>query len=158
MKTRTMLSLPLLFALGVACGHEDPTQAPSAASTAAPSSVVALSGVDKAPSPSADEVPVVPREKFTDGERAFRTVKENLLAHYYAAGLSEDDLYRAAAEGMLERADPKMHKWNKLLSPSELAELDADMKGEIIGIGININFDPASGYTDVLVVIPKSPA
>jgi carboxyl-terminal processing protease len=158
MKTRTTLSLSLLFALAVACGHEDPSHAP-APPPSTPATTAASPAADKA-SPSVahdDEAPALPREKFTDGERAFRTIKETLAAHYYTTGLSEDDLYRAAAEGMLERIDPKMHKWNKLLSPSELAEMDADMKGEIVGIGIMINFDSTSGYTDVLGTIPNSP-
>jgi carboxyl-terminal processing protease len=101
---------------------------------------------------------VVPAEKFSEGERAFKTIKDTLLASYYSSGVTEDDLYRAAAEGMLSRLDPKMHKWNKLLSPSDLAAIEADLKGEVVGVGVKIHFDSASGYSDVLGVVPGSPA
>jgi carboxyl-terminal processing protease len=59
---------------------------------------------------------------------------------------------------MLERADPDMHKWNKLLSPSEVAELRRDLQGELVGIGVKIEFDQATGYIDVKGTIPGSPA
>jgi carboxyl-terminal processing protease len=159
MKTRNLLSLSLLIALSASCGHAETSQAPAPTAAASEPAPVALSGPSSgAGSLEASESFTLPSEKFSDGERAFRTLRETLQAHYYATGITEDDLYRAAAAGMLERIDPKMHKWNKLLSPSELADMDADLKGEIIGIGININYDSASGYTDVLSTIANSPA
>jgi carboxyl-terminal processing protease len=59
---------------------------------------------------------------------------------------------------MLEHADPQMHKWNKLLSPSDVAELRSDLQGELVGIGVNIKFDPQTGYISVLGLVPGSPA
>jgi carboxyl-terminal processing protease len=47
---------------------------------------------------------------------------------------------------------------NKLLTPADLANLHADLEGEVVGIGAAISFDAASGYTDVLGVLPGSPA
>ena len=81
-----------------------------------------------------------------------------MLDEYYAAGLTEDDMYRAAARGMLERVDPKMKKWNKLLPPSELAFMRTDMKGELVGVGVQIKFESDTGWSDVLGVIAGSPA
>jgi carboxyl-terminal processing protease len=81
-----------------------------------------------------------------------------MLKSYYAAGLTEEDLYRAAVQGMLSDVDPKMHKWNKLLSPRELTELTNDLKGEIVGIGVRIKFDAPTGHMEVLGTVPGSPA
>ncbi|HEY2515104.1 MAG TPA: S41 family peptidase [Polyangiaceae bacterium] len=105
-----------------------------------------------------DDNLVIPPEKFSDPQKAFALAKEAMLNRYYAAGLTEEDLYRAAVRGMLSDVDPAMHKWNKLLSPGELAELNSDLKGEIVGIGVRIRFDAATGHILVLSVIPGTPA
>ena len=148
------LPLPILLVLAGACSHGDVTTAPAPATTAAAAQTPAAAPARAEAEPEAP----VPPEKFADGERTFRTVKDTLLASYYADGLTEDDLYRAATEGMLSRLDPKMQKWNKLLSPSDLAEMEADLKGEVVGVGFKIHFDPTTGYTDVLGIVPGSPA
>jgi carboxyl-terminal processing protease len=102
-----------------------------------------------------DEVPV---EKFANGAKAFAEVRDALLKSYYAEGLSEDDVYRAATAGMLEKLEPRMQKYNRLLSPREIAEIKNDLKGEVVGVGVQISFDEKSGYTDVLGTIPRSPS
>lgn len=99
-----------------------------------------------------------PHEEFKDGEAMFQKAKALLLKEYYRAGLGEADAYRAAVAGMLEKIDPDMAKWNRLLSPTEVAELDADTSGEIVGAGVEIRFDSPSGYADVLSVVPGAPA
>lgn len=99
----------------------------------------------------------VPREPYKDGARAFNEVKDALLKSYYAEGMTEDDVYRAATAGMLNQLEPRMKKYNKLLSPAEIAEMKNDLKGEVVGIGVQISFDEKSGYTDVLGTIPGSP-
>jgi carboxyl-terminal processing protease len=105
-----------------------------------------------------DDMPE-PHEKFTDARRSFESARETLLAKYVSPDVTEDDLYRAAVQGMLEHVDPSKKKWNRLLSPTEVTELHANLKGEIVGIGVRIeNFDPATGYTDVAGTIPGSPA
>jgi carboxyl-terminal processing protease len=100
----------------------------------------------------------LPADRFTNGAKAFADVRDALLKSYYAAGLTEDDLYRAATAGMLEKLEPRMRKYNKLLSPREMREIKNDLKGEVVGIGVQIHFDEASGYTDVLGTIPGSPS
>src|SRR5262249_2536460 len=108
-----------------------------------------------------DAIQPNPREKFTEGQRSFESVKSTLLAKYYRDGVAptEDDLYRAAVQGMLEHVDPAMHKYNNLLSPTELAQLDSDLKGEIVGAGVrSSHFEPSTGYSDVGDTIPGSPA
>jgi len=96
--------------------------------------------------------------RFGDGARAFATVREALLGGYYAEGITEDDVYRAATAGMLEKLEPRMKKWNRLLAPSEVAEMKNDLRGEVVGIGIHVSFDVASGYADVLAAFPGSPS
>jgi len=100
----------------------------------------------------------VPSAPFTDAQRSFDEVKKTLLSGYYDPSITEEALYRAAVAGMLERVDPAMRKWNKLLSPADLAELQRDLQGEVVGVGVKISFDAATGYVDVLGVFPGSPA
>jgi carboxyl-terminal processing protease len=60
---------------------------------------------------------------------------------------------------MVEYADPSMQQWNKMLAPSEVAQIRMDLQGELVGIGVKIaSFDPATGYIDVKGTIPGSPA
>jgi carboxyl-terminal processing protease len=100
----------------------------------------------------------IPTAPFTDAQRNFDEVKKTLLSGYYDPSITEEGLYRAAVAGMLERVDPAMRKWNKLLSPDDLAELRRDLQGEIVGVGVKISLEPSTGYIDVLGAIPGSPA
>jgi carboxyl-terminal processing protease len=158
---RSLLLLPLAL---LSC-----SQPPSPSGQATPASgtvtVAAATAAAAAPAPAAtgkpsceDEDTSVPVEKFTESARNFEEAKKALLEGYYDTGITEDDLYRAAVAGMLQRVDPKMRKWNRLLSPSEIAELRNDLQGEIVGVGIGIELDPATGYIDVQRVYPGSPA
>jgi carboxyl-terminal processing protease len=155
--TKQLLVLAVLGA--VACGQlETGTGGPP--STQAPSPPGAAPTPQPAPrTPSSgeadDEVPV---EKFKDGAKAFAQVRDALLKSYYAEGIDEDALYRAATAGMLERLEPRMKKYNKLLPPREIAEIKNDLKGELVGVGVQIDFDEKSGYADVLGTLPRSPS
>lgn len=154
MNARTLLA-SLALGMGVAACSEHATTAATETSRTPPTSVA-----EAPPSPAVadDDAEELAPEKFTDGAKAFAKVRETLLQSYVAEGLTEDDLYRAATAGMIERLDPKMKKWNRLLTPREIAELKNDLKGEVIGIGVNLKFDPASGHAEVLAVLPTSPA
>ena len=140
--------------------------APGAASSVAPvaqtqaqAPAVNTAANSQAKKPTLDEeMDFATTEKFADGARSFDSVKETLAKKYYDKGITEDDLYRAAVQGMLEHVDPKMHKWNKLISPSGLAALHNDLEGQIVGIGVQIEFEPESGYTDINDTMPGSPA
>lgn len=153
------------------CDHADPLASsapgPAPAATAATQPALAAAG------PTADARPHVANaapgdpaaakaepsaEPFRDGAQTFAAVKDTLLKRYYRTDLSEDDLYRAAVAGMLQFVDPPRGTWNKLMSPAELREMNADMRGEIVGIGIEIKFDKESGTSDVIWIVPGSPA
>ncbi len=143
------------------------------ATEAPPAATVALSpaapGVKAAPATAPAAAPpsrsaaedddfTIPTETFSDARRNFDEVRKTLLAGYYDPTITDEALYRAAVAGMLERVDPSMRKWNRLLSPSDLAELHRDLEGEVVGVGVKISFDPATGYIDVLGAIAGSPA
>lgn len=151
------------FLLVFACGEG---QAPDGTKPAANTNTNSAAQVAQAPAPTAglpakpmwmaESDDGVPTEPFTKGQAAFNEVRDSLLKSYYADGISEDDIYRAATAGMLEKLEPRMKKYNKLMSPREVAEMKSDLKGEIVGVGVKIEFDSKSGYTDVLGVIPGS--
>ena len=161
-KTSTLLYAFTAFVAVASCG-QPATQDGSAAtqpvaSSAGATPAPAASATTPSPSSADGEDEALAATKFSDGARAFTTVRDTLLKNYYADGITEDDLYRAATAGMLEKLEPKMKKWNRLLSPKEISELKHDLKGEVVGIGVHISFDPASGYADVLAALPGSPA
>jgi carboxyl-terminal processing protease len=162
---RRILLLPLLPLLSLACSQApiSTTSAGEAASTSPlpvylAASTPAATTTAVAPATSEDRDFSIPREKFTDPQRNFDAAKKALLEGYYDPSITEEDLYRAAVAGMLERVDGRMHAWNRLLSPTEVGELRSDLQGEIVGIGVKIDIDPATGYIDVKGTIPGSPA
>lgn len=108
-----------------------------------------------APDKPADKPAEKQKDRFADGERAFREARD-LLAHEYVDSPTDEDLWRAAAEGLTEKLGGR--PWDKLLSPTEMAEMHSDMKGELVGVGVEIKFDAESGITTVLAALPGSPA
>ncbi len=103
-------------------------------------------------------MPAATLPPFGRGAEAFDALKSALLARYPGNETTEDDLYRAAAEGMLQHVDEKRGAWNKLLSPDDMRAMKDDLQGEVVGIGAEIDFDAATGYAEILSVIPSSPA
>jgi len=148
--SRTLL---LAFLATFACGQ------PASDSTATGAVASALPAPPRGPEAHvAEPDDDLPADRFGNGAKAFGEVRDALLKSYYAAGLTEDDLYRAATAGMLEKLEPRMRKYNKLLSPRDIGEIKNDLRGEVVGIGVQIKFDEASGYADVLGTIPGSPS
>lgn len=145
--------LALLGAL--ACGQPSKEEAAPTTTSSAPAASVAEAPAAPAKQ-DADEEDDAPKEPFKDGAKAFAQVRETLLANYFAEGLTEDDLYRAATLGMLEHADAKMQKWNKLMSAREMGEIKNDLAGELVGVGVQIKFESSTGHADVLGTIPGS--
>jgi carboxyl-terminal processing protease len=129
---------------------------PALAPTPCPSGPAAPPG--DGPDGRGDDEATRAREKFGDGKKNFLAALETLRRNYYDPAVGEDELYRAAVEGMLTRGDPKMRRWNRLLGPAELAELQGDLRGEVVGIGTRIAYHTDTGYVDVTDVLPGSPA
>ncbi|HEY2743176.1 MAG TPA: S41 family peptidase [Polyangia bacterium] len=95
-------------------------------------------------------------DTFADGEKAFLKARGMLQKSYVDDKVSDDKLWRAATEGLLHGVGNG--KWDKLMSPSELSALKADLVGEIVGIGVNIDLESDAGIVDVLGVVPGSGA
>ncbi len=96
--------------------------------------------------------------RFSNGAATFERVKSELLKHYYREGLSEEEIYQAAIRGLMKELDPDLSEWNSLLTPKEYGEMQSDLKGKIVGAGVEIRFEPQSGQSEVLYVVPDSPA
>ncbi len=160
-KSRALLLCVL--ALQAACSSPS-EEAPGGGATAPAAASTALTPPQKGEEPTSGppheeaREHAMPAEKFEAGARAFAMARETLLKNYYAEGITEDDLYRAATAGMLEKIEPRMAEWNKLITAREHSEMKNDLKGEVVGIGVQIKFDSQSGYTDVLSTIAGSPS
>ena len=87
----------------------------------------------------------VPKEKFDDPVRAFNEAKDELLRNYYRDDVSEADVYRAATQGMLTRLEPSLKAYNQLLSPSQFSDLQVDLKGIYVGVGIQSHLTRPTG-------------
>jgi carboxyl-terminal processing protease len=165
MNRRSLLLVSAVPAVLLACSQPPPSAGQGTAATTTPTPIAvaaaapAVATATSAARPACEDEPItVPTEKFAEAARNFEEAKKALLDGYYDTGITEDDLYRAAVAGMLQRVDPKMHQWNRLLAPSELAELRSDLMGEVVGVGIGVEMDSATGYIDVQRVYPGSPA
>jgi carboxyl-terminal processing protease len=149
-----------LVAVAAACGHDTTAPAPPPPTALAVAPFAPSVASQPASSHEGEDDPNAPppREPFTNAAAAFASAKESILKNYYSEAVTEDDLYRAALQGMLERVEPRLRKYNRLLSPADLAEIRSDLKGELVGIGVAIHFEPDTGYIDILTPFPGSPA
>jgi len=95
-------------------------------------------------------------DSFRDGEKAFLKARELLQKQYVDDKVTDDKLWRAATAGLF--AGVGNGKWDKLLSPSELAALKADLVGEVVGLGVQISLDTDAGIVNVDGVVPGSAA
>lgn len=117
----------------------------------------ALAPRDAEPKTAEPEAAVRSAAPFQNAEQAFQSVRETLRRRYHRE-VTDDELYRAAVAGMLQHIEPQLAPYNKLLSPEEVRALNEDLRGEFIGVGVAIKFDDASGTSDVVNIIPGSPA
>jgi len=101
-------------------------------------------------------LPARAEDPFRDGEKTFLKARELLQKQYVNDKLSEDQMWRAATEGLF--AGVGNGKWDKLMSPAELAALNADLAGEMVGLGILISVQEQTGIVDIDGVVPGSGA
>jgi len=160
-----VIALVSLLAGASACSQgQGGAPSPSASATTSAASVAQAAPAPASGAPAApatkddDDDLVIPPEKFADPEKAFQTAMAAIKSKYYAAGLTDEDLYRAAVRGMVKDIDPAMRRWNKLLSPHEYTELTSDLEGQIVGIGVQVKFDAPTGHIAVQGTIAGSPA
>lgn len=93
-------------------------------------------------------------DAFTDGEKTFARARELLQKQYVDDKVSDERLWRAATAGLFSAGN----KWDKLMSPSELAALKADLAGEVVGLGVGISVDEVAGIVNIDGVVPNSAA
>ncbi len=84
--------------------------------------------------------------------------KELLRSEYYDEHLDVKGLDVAAVEGMMASLNGGKDGPNKLLTPSQMEQMMADLKGEVVGIGVRIDFDKEGGSAIVMGTLPGSPA
>jgi carboxyl-terminal processing protease len=95
-------------------------------------------------------------DTFRDGEKAFQRARELLQKQYVDDKVTDERMWRAATAGLFYGVGNG--KWDKLLSPSELAALKADLAGEVVGLGVQISVDELAGIAMVDGVVPGSAA
>jgi carboxyl-terminal processing protease len=105
---------------------------------------------------AAAALPARADDPFRDGEKSFAKTRELLQQQYVDAKVSDDRMWRAATEGLLHGVGGS--KWDTLLSPSELAAFKADLRGEVVGLGVHIAVDENAGIVNVEGVVPGSGA
>ena len=101
-------------------------------------------------------LPARAEDPFRDGEKAFQKAHELLQQKYVDDKVTDDQMWRAATAGLLHGVGNG--KWDKLLSPSELAALKADLVGEVVGLGVHISVDEQAGVANVEGIVPGSGA
>ena len=93
----------------------------------------------------------------TDGEPAFEeSLFEKVrshVSHYYVDSLTDSDLYRRAADGMLvQLKDP----YSELLTGDDFKALTEQTTGNYAGLGIQI--DVRDGWITIVAPLPDTPA
>ena len=82
-----------------------------------------------------------------------------LLADYYDDKLTGGALDLAAVQGMVTSLNGgKPDGPNAILDPRSMAELTDDLKGELVGIGAQIDYDETTGMALVMGTLPASSA
>jgi carboxyl-terminal processing protease len=98
------------------------------------------------------------KESFKKPEESFNRAVQILRQKYVDKNLSDEDLYRAATEGMLAALNEGKENWNTLLTPRNAQDTNIEIAGELVGIGATLDFDPPSGNALVRGVIDGSAA
>ena len=97
-------------------------------------------------------------QKFSNPEKTFKEVFSRLKEKYVDQSVTDEELYRAATEGMLAALSTGEESWNKLLTPREYEDLKIEMSGTLTGIGATLSFNAETGTALVQNVIPNTGA
>ncbi|MNJ96719.1 putative CtpA-like serine protease [compost metagenome] len=81
------------------------------------------------------------KESFKKPEESFKKALQILKEKYADKNVTEEDLYRAAAEGMLAALNSGKENWNTLLTPRNIQNTNIDISGQLVGIGATLDFD-----------------
>ena len=94
---------------------------------------------------------------FSDPKENFEFVVGLLKEKYGGSKLTEEEIYRAATEGLLEKINPNT-EWDELLSPKEYRFVMENLQSSMVGIGVDISFKTETGHAKVLQTYPKTAA
>jgi carboxyl-terminal processing protease len=98
------------------------------------------------------------KETFKKPEETFKKAMQILKEKYVDKNVTEEDLYRAATEGMLAALNPGKENWNTLLTPRNIQDTQIEISGQLTGIGATLDFDTATKNARVRGIIPGSAA
>lgn len=142
--------LPLIVTLMLGCNASSPEEEAREGDIPPPRTFAEASKATPQAAPS--ERAVMP-----NAQKTFNEIVELLGEHYVDGPLSEDEIWSAAAEGVMSRLiqldDVRI---NKIMSPGELRELQRGTRGNLIGIGVVI--EKVTGAVVVRETISGSPA
>lgn len=81
--------------------------------------------------------------------------------HYIDKSVTRERLLFGAIQGMLAQVEGISYEHqlvsNHLLFPSQYSQVRRALEGELVGIGIHVNLDPATNKSIVTGIIPNSP-
>jgi len=102
------------------------------------------------------------KEVFTNPERNFKKLIEELKKRYFDSTVTEEDFYRYAVEGIvvgLNNSRDSRAATSKLMGPMEhkkwRTSSSEEVAEEVVGIGIELGFDPNTGIGSVDGVYPN---
>jgi len=103
--------------------------------------------------------PIQLKTPFPKPAGTFQELLNLVRDNYYSDDISEQALYRAAAEGVLRYVSPPQLKDRRnLWSSQEYNQILEALTGVQSTVGIKSNFNPADGALTVREVLPGSPA
>ena len=81
------------------------------------------------------------KESFKKPEESFRKTLQTLKGKYADKGVTEEQLYRAATEGMLTALNKGKENWNTRFTPREVQDMTIATTGKLVGIGATLEID-----------------
>lgn len=139
---RHRITLALWLSLSIACAVDAAT--PDDPET---DRVAEVDDEDEEEAPEAAPA-AAPVRAMPNARAAFDEIATLVASRYVDGDIDEEALWTAASEGVLARlVQSSAHPVNELMSPEQLGELEAGVKGQLSGIGVVIE-----KQGDVLVV------
>ena len=164
MKTRPIIAMSLTLALVVPClvttGCDPAGDAPATAArqgpVASPSAAQDGAAITR-PRRKLGAAPKAPPRVVPRARQTFEQVMRLIDDKYVEAGLSRDELWSGAIDGMLQRLiQAKGRQVNTLLSPDQLREMKVGLAGSLSGVGVVIKV--VEQMVLVMQLLPGSPA
>lgn len=103
--------------------------------------------------------PVRLNHEFPGHRRTFEEIRDLILEHYYSKEITEEALYWAAIQGMLQHiSPPDSPELGKIWTTEEYERVLQSLQGTQISLGIKSSFNPQEGSLTITDVMPDSPA